>query len=159
MGEEISLIERYLDIYRKGENLEPIVEALDRENEYRFKIPAIIEFSVTESDIEEIYSFENFKNDVNKGITQNGMRSIIVNGIQQYAEDKLRDLHLNSKGFNIVSKSKPELIKAKQYGLKIGAMLSKYRHQLDLIEKEEKDKLGKNVVGLNNSVLNPLDVN
>lgn len=154
MGEEISLIERYLDVCRT-ENTFPITEALDRDNEYRFKIPAIIEFSVTESDVKDIYSYENFKNDLDKGIGQNAMRAIIIAGIKQYAISKLSGLHLTSKGYNIIPKSEPEIFNAKQYGLKIGAILSQYRKMYEE-ERKASDDVVKNVTGLNDSAVNPL---
>lgn len=156
MGEDISLIERYLDVCRERT---AITEALGIENNVvRFIIPARIDFSITQEDIQEVYGMNEFKADLEAKTPYAQIKRNLIDKIEGLARERLSDLNLKSEGFHITTKEMPNVETAKWFRTTPSQILNYYKKELEELgemEDEEKTDLANSVVGTNTSAINP----
>lgn len=133
MSESYNLMEVYENMLRK--NVTVISEEIEKRNRtIRFVMPAILDFSVSQDDIEECYTFADFTVDVEGGVKEKEIISKVSNIIEIIAQEKINGLNKMSDGFEIKSTKRPELKNAQFYRLTVKDVLDSYSEQYDKVQ-------------------------
>lgn len=160
MGTENSLLNRYLDVLENStRNSKPINEALGVEhNVVRFLIPCKIDFSLSQLDIQKVYSLDEYTDDISNGMSYVSIKRKLIERIEEAARDQLSELNNNSDGFHITPTEMPSVERARWFRTSPAQMLAYYKHQMQSNKQqdaEEASSIIDNMVGPNTTVMNP----
>jgi len=144
MSESYKLMELYENMLRN--DVATINEEIEKRNKsIRFVMPAILDFSISQDEIEESYTYRDFVDDMESNTSEKEILSKLAQMVEILAQEKINNLNRISEGFDIKSTKRPELKNAQFYRLALKDVVDYYKdmydqEQITTLNTSEKDE-------------------
>lgn len=113
-------------------------ENVEKQNRFlRFVLPATIDFTITQLDIEKFYSYDVYKKDIQAGLTEKEIHKKLENMIEDVALVKIHEIDQKVSDTDIQLQKVPTIHNAQFYRFSFGMMLKDYREFYDDQMQEE----------------------
>jgi hypothetical protein len=115
-----------------------ITESVDKGNRFlRFVLPATIDFTLSQTDIEQAYPYAEYKKDVANGLTEKQIISKLENMVEALATRKINQINSAVSDTDIELQTIPTINNAQLYRFSFGMVVSEYKE----IYNEEQQNL------------------
>jgi hypothetical protein len=110
-----------------------ITEAIDKHNRFlRFVLPATIDFTINQLDIEKVYTYTHYKNDIQAGISEKEILAKLNNLIEDIGIQKFNNLTNNIRDTSIDLQKFPTIHNAQPYRFSLDMVLHDYKELYNL---------------------------
>lgn len=148
MSESYKLMELYENMLRN--DVTTLNEEIEKRNKsIRFVMPAILDFSISQEEIEEAYRYRDFVEDIENNVSEKEMLVKLSQLVEILAQEKINNLNRASEGFDIKLTKRPELKNAQFYRLALKDVIDYYK---DTYDQEQ-------MINLNNTDENEKSIN
>lgn len=127
MSIDNEITEQYLNMKRaEFHHIVPITEAIGNEQRLiRFVLPATIDLTINQNDVEEIYTYDHYVNDIQKHITTEQILIKLNNIVEELVITKVREMNNNVNG-ELTLDSIPTIKNAQMYRFTFESLIDKY---------------------------------
>lgn len=110
-----------------------ITEAIDKNNRFlRFVLPATIDFTINQADIEKVYTYTDYKNDIQSGLTEKEILTKLNNLIESIGMQKFNRLTNNIADTSIDLQKYPTIHNAEPYRFSLNMIIHDYKDSYNL---------------------------
>ena len=110
-----------------------INENVEKNNRFlRFVLPATIDFTINQNDMEKFYTYQDYKQDVQLGLKEKDIITKLENMIEDMAMQKMHQIDQQLQDTDIQLQKIPNLKTAQFYRFSFGMLLKDYSESYDM---------------------------
>ena len=118
------------------ESTEFITEQIEKGNRFiRFVLPVTIDFIITQGDFEEVYTYENYKTDVESGVSEKEIIHKLESFIEDLALKRFYQINNDLENVEIKLQKTPNSKNAQFYRFTFEALINDYKDQYNMEQK------------------------
>lgn len=143
MSTDVKLAEEYLrmkkNLFEAEKKLEMVQEAIDNSQRLvRFILPARVDMSFNQDDIETVYSYRDYANDIDKGVAEKQIILKLHDLVEDMARDRVTEVNAKSDFFDVRLTDTPNIKEAQMYRFSFEDLIDEYK---ELYDEEQQNKI------------------